>query len=97
MVALGPLVTAPGRTAGQQWRILAGLEQLVQTAPTRAAKLRAAAAAARSQATDSQALVGRTFEHADQLAAALARQQQLEAALHEQATAAAPQPAAQAS
>jgi hypothetical protein len=81
---------------GQQWRILASLEQLVQTAPTRAAELRAAAAAARARAADSQALVGRTFEHADQLAAALARQQQLEAAMREQATAEAPEPAAQA-
>jgi len=82
---------------GQQWRILAGLEQLVQTAPTRVAELRAAAAAARARAADSQALVGRPFDHADQLAAAVARQQQLEAALHEQATAEAPEPAAQAS
>ncbi|HWD44336.1 MAG TPA: helicase-related protein, partial [Actinomycetota bacterium] len=80
---------------GQQWRILAGLERLVQTAPTRAAELRAAAAAARSRAADSQALVGRPFEHADQLAAALARQQQLEATMREQATAEAPEPAAQ--
>jgi hypothetical protein len=77
---------------GQQWRILAGLEQLVQTAPTRAAELRTAAAAARSRATDSQALLGRPFEHADQLAAALTRQQQLEAAMREQATAEAPSP-----
>jgi hypothetical protein len=82
---------------GQQWRILAGLEQLVQGAPTRAAELRAAAAAARARATDSQALLGRPFEHADQLAAALARQQQLEAAMRDQATAEAPEPAAQAS
>src|SRR5215216_5837160 len=80
---------------GQQWRILAGLDQLVQTAPTRAAELRAAAAAARARATDSQALLGRPFEHTDQLAAALARQQQLEAAMHEQVTAETPEPAAQ--
>ena len=77
---------------GQQWRILAGLEQLVQGAPSRAAELRAAAAAARSRATDSQALLGRPFEHADQLAAALARQQQLEAAMRDQATAEGPSP-----
>jgi hypothetical protein len=82
---------------GQQWRILAGLVQLVQTAPTRAAELRAAATAARSRATDSQTLLGRPFEHADQLAAALARQQQIEAAMRDQATADAPEPAAQAS
>jgi hypothetical protein len=59
--------------------------------------MRAAAAAARARATDSQALLGRPFEHADQLAAALARQQQLEAAMRDQATAEAPEPAAQAS
>jgi hypothetical protein len=80
----------------QQWRILAGLEQLVQGAPMRVAELRAAAEAARSRAADSQALLGRPFEHADQLAAALARQQQLEAAMREQATAEAPEPAIQA-
>ena len=81
----------------QQWRILAGLEQLVRTAPTRAAELRAAAATARARAADSQALLGWPFEHADQLAAALTRQQQLEIAMRDQATAEAPEPAAQAS
>jgi hypothetical protein len=82
---------------GQQWRILTSLEQLVQTAPTGAADLRTAAAAARSRAADTQALDGRPFEHADQLVAALARQQQIEAAMRDQATAEAPEPAAQAS
>lgn len=66
-------------------------------APTQAADLRTAAAAARSRAADTQALVGRPFEHADQLVAALARQQQIEAAMRDQATAEAPKPAAQAS
>jgi N12 class adenine-specific DNA methylase len=70
---------------GQQWRILTALEQLVQTAPTRAAELRALATAARSRAADSQALLGRPFEHADALTAALARQQQIEAAMRAQA------------
>jgi len=70
---------------GQQWRILAALEQLVQTAPTRAAELHALATAARSRAADSQTLLGRPFEHADALAAALARQQQIEAAMRAQA------------
>jgi len=49
------------------------------------------------RATDSQALLGRPYEHADQLVTALARQQQLEAAMRDQATAEAPEPAAQAS
>jgi len=53
--------------------------------------------AARSRAADTQALVGRPFEHADQLLVALARQQQLEAAMRDQATAQTPDPAAQAS
>jgi hypothetical protein len=57
----------------------------VQTAPTRAAELRALATAARSRATDSQALLGRPFEHADALTAALARQQQIEATMRAQA------------
>jgi hypothetical protein len=70
---------------GQQWRILTALEQLVQTAATRAVELRALAATARSVAADSQVLLGRPFEHADALAAALARQQQLEAAMRAQA------------
>ena len=61
------------------------------------AELRTAAAAARARAADSQALVGRPFDHADQLAATVARQQQLEAALHEQARPEAPEPVAQAS
>jgi len=82
---------------GQQWRILAGLERLVQGAPSRMAELRAAAAAVRARAADSQALLGWPFEHADQLAAALTRQQQLEIAMRDQATAEAPEPAAQAS
>ena len=41
----------------------------------------------RSRATDTQALLDRPFEHADQLAAALARRQQIEAAMRDQASA----------
>jgi N12 class adenine-specific DNA methylase len=66
---------------GQQWRILAALEQLVETALARAEQLRAAAAANRARAADSQPLLGRPFEHADKLQAALARQQEIEAAM----------------
>ncbi len=72
----------------QQWRILAALEQLVETAPARAAQLRAAAATNRARAADSKLLLGRPFEHADKLQAALARQQEIEAAMRADAQAA---------
>jgi hypothetical protein len=39
---------------GQQWRIVAALQQLVDEAPAKAAELREAAAASRTRATDSQ-------------------------------------------
>ena len=65
--------------------------------PWQQATPRYGAATARSRAADTQALVARPFKHADQLVAALARQQQLEAAMRDQATAQAPEPAAQAS
>jgi hypothetical protein len=51
--------------------------------------LRAAAAANRARAADSQPLLGRPFEHADKLQAALARQQEIEAAMRADAQAAA--------
>jgi N12 class adenine-specific DNA methylase len=72
---------------GQQWRIVAALEQLVQTAPARAAELREAAEVKRSRASDSQVLIGRPFEHADRLHAALARQQDIDAAMRAEAQA----------
>jgi N12 class adenine-specific DNA methylase len=72
---------------GQQWRIVAALEQLVQTAPARAAELREAAGRNRTRASDSQLLIGRPFEHADKLQAALARQQEIEAAMRAEAQA----------
>jgi len=84
---------------GQQWRIMAALEQLVETAPARATQLRATVAANRTRAADSQLLLGRPFEHADSLQAALARQQEIEAAMRADAQAAASpqgQPAADA-
>jgi N12 class adenine-specific DNA methylase len=74
---------------GQQWRIVAALEQLVETAPARAAELRATVAANRARAADSKLLLGRPFEHADTLQAALARQQEIEAAMRADAQAAA--------
>ncbi len=77
---------------GQQRRILAALEQLIQTAPARAAQLRAAAATNRARAADSKLLLGRPFEHADKLQAALARQQEIEAAMRADAQAAANPP-----
>jgi len=70
---------------GQQWRIVAALEQLVHAAPARAEELRAVAAAKRARAADSEPLLGRPFEHTDMLTAALNRQQQIDAALRAKA------------
>lgn len=70
---------------GQQWRIVAALQQLVDEAPGKAADLRDAAVANRARAADSQALLGRPFEHADQLVAALERKQQIDAAMRAEA------------
>jgi N12 class adenine-specific DNA methylase len=72
---------------GQQWRIVAALEQLVHTAPARAAELQETAGMHRTRATDSQALIGQPFEHTDKLQAALARQQEIEAAMRAEAQA----------
>jgi N12 class adenine-specific DNA methylase len=70
---------------GQQWRIVAELEHLIETAPARAAELRAVASANRASATETKPLLGRPFEHADQLAAALARQKEIDAAIRAEA------------
>jgi N12 class adenine-specific DNA methylase len=72
---------------GQQWRIVAALQQLVDEAPAKAAELREAAAANRTRATDSQPLLGRPFEHADKLKAALQRQKELDALMRAEAEA----------
>jgi N12 class adenine-specific DNA methylase len=72
---------------GQQWRIVAELEHLIESAPTRADELRAAANANRARAVDTEPLLGRPFEHADKLTAALARQQQIDAAMRAEANA----------
>ncbi len=72
---------------GQQWRLVDALERRVRTAPARAAELREVAAANRSRAADSQALLGRPFEHAAALKAALARQQEIEALMRAEAEA----------
>jgi N12 class adenine-specific DNA methylase len=84
---------------GQQWRIVDALERLIDQAPGRAGELRDAAAAHRARAADSQQLLGRPFEHADKLKAALARQEEIDAAMRADAEAAAnpqEQPAADA-
>jgi hypothetical protein len=73
---------------GQQWRIVAELEHLIETAPARAAELRAAASTNRTRAAETQPLLGRPFEHADKLAAALARQKEIDAAMRAEADAA---------
>jgi N12 class adenine-specific DNA methylase len=72
---------------GQQWRIVAALQQLVDEAPAKAPELRAAAVTKRARAADSEALLGRPFEHADKLKAALARQQEIDALLRAEAEA----------
>jgi hypothetical protein len=72
---------------GQQWRIVAALQQLVDEAPAKAAELREAAAAKRTRATDSQPLLGRPFEHADKLKMALQRQKELDALMGAEADA----------
>jgi hypothetical protein len=55
--------------------------------PGQGRHLREAAAANRARAADSQALLGRPFEHADTLKAALAHQQELDALMRAKATA----------
>jgi hypothetical protein len=70
---------------GQQWRIVAELEHLIETAPARAAELRVAASTNRARAAETQPLLGRPFEHADKLAAALTRQQEIDAAIRAEA------------
>jgi hypothetical protein len=72
---------------GQQWRIVAALQQLVDEAPAKAAELCQAAATNRARAADSQSLLGRPFEHADKLKAALQRQQELDALMRAEADA----------
>jgi len=84
---------------GQQWRIVDAIERLIDQAPGRAGELRDAAATHRARAADSQLLLGRPFEHADKLKAALARQEEIDAAMRADAEAAAnpqEQPAADA-
>jgi hypothetical protein len=63
------------------------LQQLVEEAPAKAADLRQTAAANRAPAADSQALVGRPFDHADALKAALARQREIDALMRAEAEA----------
>jgi len=70
---------------GQQWRLFAALDSAVAGAAERAAALRGQAADRRARAAEAEQLLDRPFEHAGALAAAHARLERIDAAIHDQA------------